>query len=191
MQRVGIWLAKQFDGGLTPTGGAIALGLVVCGIGGALALAGGYPWAAVALFGAFLVLLGALLLAALRADPERRIPRAERAERWRRLPPAFKVSFLIALCGPLLAQLAEMLAPGRRLAFSLLCLGAGLASMVFASGMRTHQPPIHLRGAEALTAEAEPERYARTLRAVVRGAYAAGLLLVVAGALALARWPHH
>ncbi len=191
MERFGFWLAQQFDHGLTPIGGAIGLGLVVCGIGGALALVGGHVWIGSALLGACLLLLAALALAAFKTDPERQLSRAERADRWRRLPAPFKASIWILAGGPVLGQFADLLAPGAALSFSAPMLSGGVACLVFAKGMQTHRPPIHLRRGEALTAEAEPEQYSKKLRTIVRPLYVSGVLAIGTAVLAFAGCPPH
>jgi amino acid transporter len=187
MEHIGGWFAKQFDNGLTPTGAVIALCLVSAGIISAVAAANGNFWISIPLLCIFISVLGALFVAAIKTDPELKMSRQEKTERWKKLPFYFKASLLILCFGPLLSEISSWLIPENPKSFPFTALSASVSSIVFAKGMQKHRPPLPVRGAKALTFESAPEQYLKKLRSTVWATYIAGLMMAVVSALYFVR----
>jgi hypothetical protein len=183
MEHIGRWLAKQFDNGLTPTGVVIALCLVFVGIAGAVTAVNGNFWISIPLLCIFLSLLGALFVAAIKTDPELKMSRQEKTERWQKLPFFFKASLLILCFGPLLSEISSWLMPENSKLFPFTALSASISSIVLAKGMQKHRPPIPVHGVEALTFESAPEQYLKKLQSIVWASYIAGFIMGVISVL--------
>jgi MFS family permease len=179
MEHIGRWLAKQFDNGLTPTGFVLAICLVGAGIGAAVAAVNSNFWVSILLLCIFLFLLGALLLAAIKTDPELKMSKQEKIERWKNLPFYFKANLFILCIGSLLSEMSSWLMPENFKHFAFMLLSAGIASILVGIGMQKNRPPIPVRGAEAITFELAPERYQKKLRSIVWPSYIAGLMAVI------------
>ena len=187
MEHIAAWFAKQFDNGLTPTGVVIALCLVFAGIASALAAADGNYWISIFLLCIFLSLLGALFVAAIKTDPEMKLSRQEKTERWKKLPFIFKASLLILCFGPLLSEISSWLIPENSKRFPFIFFSFGISSILVGIGIQKHRPPISLRGAESITFESSPEKYLTQLRSIVWSSYIVGLMMVVVSTLFFVR----
>lgn len=183
MEHIGQWFAKQFDNGLTLTGIALALCLMGTGIIGAVAAANSNFWVGFPLLCIFFLLLGALLVAAMKTDPELKISRQEKIGRWKKLPSYIKGSLLILCVGPLLPGILNWLMPESFEQFPFMTLSAGFSSVLTGIGIQRNRPPIPVQGAEAITFELAPEQYLKKLRSIVWASYIAGLMMVVISAL--------
>lgn len=187
MEHIGGWFAKQFDNGITPAGVVIALCLVFTGIASAVAAADGNFWISIPLLCIFFSLLGALFVAAIKTDPELKMSRQEKTERWKKLPFFFKASLLILCIGPLLSEISSWLFPENTKHFPFMFLSAGISSIFVGTGMQKHRPPIPVRGAESITFESSPEQYLKQLRSIVWTSYIAGLMMVAISAMYFVR----
>jgi hypothetical protein len=187
MENIGEWFAKQFDNGLTPTGAGIAICLVFAGIIGAVAAANGNFWISIPLLCIFFSVLGVLFVAAIKTDPELKMSRQEKTDRWKKLPFCFKASLLILCFGSLLSQISSWLIPENSKHFPFAALSVCVSSIVFAKGIQKHRPPLPVHGAKALTFESAPEQYLKKLRATVWVAYIAGLMMAIITAIYFVR----
>lgn len=183
MEHIGQWFAKQFDNGLTPAGIALALCLMGTGIIGAVAAANSNLWVGIPLLCIFFLLLGALFVAAMKTDPERKISRQEKIDRWKKLPFYVKAGLLIFCVGSLLSAMPNWLMPESFKQFPFMPLGAGISSILAGICIQKNRPPIPVQGAEAITFELAPEQYLKKLRSIVWSSYIAGLMMVVISAL--------
>lgn len=179
MDRIGIWFAKQFDNGITPMGGAIALCLVFSGIAGAATAVNGNAWISVPLLILFFSLLGGLLISALKTDPAQKLSQNEKRERWNKLPLIFKSSLIVLFFGPFFAQISNWLMPENSKSFPYLALSASISCILFAKGMQKHKPPLPSKGAEVITFELLPEQYLKNLRLIIWPLHITGLMMTL------------
>lgn len=180
MRGVALWMARQFDGGLTLAGALIALLLMGTGIGALIGLASGST-VALALFGVpFLLLLCLAFLAAHHTDPTVRLSEHERRERWEKLPKFVRRSLYIFGAGALAGALLE-----GRLGHLASWVLIAISSVLLAEGVRRERPPLPRTKGGPVTEGESPSEYNRLWKQTLWGFYSCGAASALLALLAL------
>lgn len=171
--RLGQWVAKQIDGGVTFVGALIALGLLGSCLGAIFSLASGALIVA-AIFGAVLIfLLGLFFVAARATDTTINMPASERRAIWKRLPAFARHSILAFFAGNIAGTLLS-LADSTRLGHLVSWVAIGASMLVLAEGLRKHRPALPQPKGEPLTSGSAD--YDRLLKKTLVGTYITGVI---------------
>lgn len=174
MKAVALWVARQFDGGLTLAGALIALVLMGTGVGALIGLASG-SLAVLAVLGVpFLILLCVAFLAAHHTAPSVRMSQEEKRARWEQAPAFVRWALYIFGTGAIGGVLLDGRL-GHFVAWALIAVSA----LVMAEGVRRERPPLPRAEGGPVTERASPSEYNRIWKQTLWGSY------VSAGASAL------
>lgn len=171
--RIGQWVAKQFDGGVTSVGALIALGLVGSCLGAVFSLASGFLISAAILGAVFVFLVSLLFVAARASDTTIHMSASERRAVWKRLPAFAKHSVLAFFVGNIAGSLLG-LADSPRLGHLVSWVAIGASMLVLAEGVRKHRPALPRPKGEPLTSESVA--YDRVWKQALVGIYATGAI---------------
>lgn len=170
VRSVALWMARQFDHGVTLAGTLIALLLMGTAIGALIGLASGSMLLAT-LFGVpLLLLLGLFFLAAHHTDPTLRMSEQEKRDRWEKMPTFAKWSLYISAVGALVGVLL-----GGRMGHSISWALIAISMLLFAEGVRRERPPLPRSGKrERLTETESPSEYQRLWKQTLWSFYLCG-----------------
>lgn len=180
MKPIALWLARQFDVRVSLAGAVVALLLTATGVGALLALAGGSTLAAIVLGMAFVLILCFAFLAAHHTDPNLRLTKAQKRDRWEKLPAfARRAVYVFAASG-----IAGVLLEGRLAHLASWVLIAAAALLV-AEGIRRERPPLPSAKQGLLAFADSPSEYLQLWKRTLWGFYASAIGSALFALLAL------
>lgn len=181
MRGVTLWMARQFDHGVTLAGALITLLLMGTAIGTLISLASGSMFIAALLGVPLLLLLSLFFLAAHHTDPTLRMSEQEKRDRWESIPVFAKWSLYISVAGALVGVLL-----GGRIGHSISWSLIAISMLLFAEGVRRERPPLpRYRKKELLTEAESPSEYKRLWKQTLWSFYLGGAGFAVLALLPL------